>query len=379
MGARSWTFATPGTRASPGKSLRVGPSMVQCRAAMDLMLDAPPSKPSANARLTQPVAWLRQRFRSWLQQRLPRTDTLALTQRNVYILPTRAGVMFAFTLLVLLLASINYQLNLGYVLTFLLAGSGVVSMHLTHNTLRGLTLHLKPVPAVFAGEAALLEAVLTSPGTPRFGIGLRVMAEDDTAARQAPISWINVPAGGQASAHVSFVPALRGLHEVPTLSAETRFPLGLFRAWTVWRPAAHVLVYPRLERPAAALPISRPVPGGPSQVRQADGGEIEGVRGYRRGDPLKLVVWKKAAKALETGGELVSRDTSASAHRELVLDWRVCGALGPEERLSRLTAWVLAAQRAGIDYGLELPGVAIEPGEGDGHRRRCLEALALWQ
>ena len=29
-------------------------------------------------------------------------------------------------------ASINYQLNLGYVLTFLLAGSGVVSMHVTH-------------------------------------------------------------------------------------------------------------------------------------------------------------------------------------------------------------------------------------------------------
>ena len=339
---------------------------------MDLMLDTPPP------RLTHPVAWLRRRFRNWLQQRLPRTDTLLLTQRNVYILPTRAGVMFAFTLLVLLLASINYQLNLGYVLTFLLAGSGVVSMHLTHNTLRGLTLHLKPVPAVFAGEAAVLEAVLTSPGTPRFGIGLRVLAADG-ASTPAPISWINVPAGGQASAHVSFVPAVRGRHEVPTLSAETRFPLGLFRAWTVWRPAAQLLVYPRPERPAAALPPARPVPGGPTQMRQADGGEIEGVRGYRRGDPLKLVVWKKAAKALETGGELVSRDTSASAHRELVLGWRGCGALGPEERLSRLTAWVLAAQRAGIDYTLELPGVAIEPGDGDGHRRRCLEALALWQ
>jgi uncharacterized protein (DUF58 family) len=111
----------------------------------------------------------------------------------------------------------------------------------------------------------------------------------------------------------------------------------------------------------------------------SDGGEIEGVRGYRRGDPMKLVVWKKAAKALETGGELVSRDTSASAHQELVLDWRACGGIGPEERLSRLTAWVLAAHRAGADYALHLPGVSIEPGEGDGHRRRCLEALALWQ
>ena len=114
--------------------------MVQWRLAMDLMLDTLTSA----ARPRSLLAWVRQRFRRWLQQRLPRTDTLLLTQRNVYILPTRAGLMFAFTLLVLLLASINYQLNLGYVLTFLLAGSGVVSMHLTHNTLRGLTLHLKP-------------------------------------------------------------------------------------------------------------------------------------------------------------------------------------------------------------------------------------------
>ena len=62
-------------------------------------------------------------------------------------MPTRAGLVFALTLLVLLVASINYQLNLGYVLTFLLAGSGAVSMHMTHGTLRGLTLHLKPVGA----------------------------------------------------------------------------------------------------------------------------------------------------------------------------------------------------------------------------------------
>ena len=33
---------------------------------------------------------------------------------SIYILPTRAGFTFAGTLLVMLLAAINYQLNLGY-------------------------------------------------------------------------------------------------------------------------------------------------------------------------------------------------------------------------------------------------------------------------
>ena len=108
-----------------------------------------------------PAARVRERFRRWWQSRLPLSDVLVLTQRNVYILPTRPGFVFAATLVVLLIASINYQLNLGYLLTFLLAGAGVAGMHITHATLRGLTLRLKPPPPVFAGEAALLEVTLT--------------------------------------------------------------------------------------------------------------------------------------------------------------------------------------------------------------------------
>ena len=328
---------------------------------------------SSVAATLNPAAFARKRVRAWWQSRLPRTDTQTLTQSNVYILPTRAGWMFALTLLVLLLASINYQLNLGYILTFLLAGSGVVSMHLTHGTLRGLTLHLRPVDAAFAGEPAGLDIVMTSPGTARFGIGLRLLDTPD-----ATRVWTDVPAGGQAPAHMSFVPPARGLHEVPTLSAETRFPLGLFRAWTVWRPAGQLLVYPHPESDAPALPAARPIADGPTRSRNSEGGEIEGVRAYRRGDPMKLVAWKKAAQALETGAELVSRDTSVSARQELWLDWAACGALAPEERLSRLTAWTLDSERAGTDYGLRLPGLELAPEGGEAQRKRCLEALALW-
>jgi uncharacterized protein (DUF58 family) len=320
-----------------------------------------------------PTVLVQARFRRWWRSRLPLTDTQTLTQSNIYILPTRAGWMFGLTLLVLLLASVNYQLNLGFILTFLLAGSGVVSMHITHGTLRGLTLHLRPVAPTFAGDPAILDIVLSSPGTARYGIGLRVLE-----ASHATLAWVDVPAGGQTTSHVTFVPQQRGRHEVPTLSAETRFPLGLFRAWTVWRPAAKLLVYPKLEIGAPALPAARTVAGGPTRSHNSEGGEIEGVRAYRRGDPLKLVAWKKAAQALETGAELVSRDTSIAARQELWLDWTACGSLAPEERLSRLAAWTMAAERAGTDFGLRAPGCELEPAGGEVQRQRCLEALALW-
>jgi hypothetical protein len=91
--------------------------------------------------------WLRARLRRWIHARLPRTDTLLLTQRNVYILPTRPGLMLALTLLLLLVASINYQLNLGYLLTFLLAGSALVGMHRCHGNLRGADAAPEPAGA----------------------------------------------------------------------------------------------------------------------------------------------------------------------------------------------------------------------------------------
>ena len=103
------------------------------------------------------------------------------------------------------------------------------------------------------------------------------------------------------------------------------------------------------------------------------------MRAYRRGDPLKLVAWKKAAQALETGAELVSRDTSDVGRQELWLDWTACGTLAPEERLSRLAAWTLPADRAGTDYGLRLPGRRDRrPTTARRSAARCLEALALW-
>lgn len=317
-----------------------------------------------------PFSLVRRRFRQWWQARLPLSDTLQLTQRNVYILPTRAGFMLGATLLVLLVASINYQLNLGYLLTFLLAGSAAVGMHVCHGTLRGLTMNLLPPPPQFVGASATLSVVLTNTRrSPRYGIGLAVL--DESHADRW--TWTDVPALGSSTVHVAFQPERRGLHRVPPLTAETRFPLGTFRVWTVWRPAAQVMVYPRPEPFPPPLPPGEPRAGGAAVARASDSGEFEGVRAYRRGDPMKLVVWKKAAKS----DELVSRDSLQAQRYELWLDLAQAGHLDLEHKLSRLAAWVLQADKLGLDYGLRLAHQQIPPGAGEAHKRRCLEALAL--
>lgn len=323
-----------------------------------------------------PLASVRRRFQRWWQERLPFCDSLLLTQRNVYILPTGAGWMLALTLLVLLIASINFQLNLGYLLTFLLAGSAVVGMHVCHANLRGITLQLQAPEPHFLGSSMAFKVQLSSARrSPRHGIALAVHGAGGAGPQWV---WTDVPAQGQARVQLAFKPARRGLQRLPTLTAETRFPLGSFRVWTYWRPAAQVLVYPAPEVPAPPLPPSAPLADGSGSAVAQGSGEFDGVRAYRRGDPLKLVVWKKAAKSLASGsGDLLSRDAPQIRRHELWLDLAQAALPDPEARIARLTAWVLQADRMGLNYGLRLPGGQIAPGAGAAHRRRCLEALAL--
>jgi uncharacterized protein (DUF58 family) len=310
---------------------------------------------------------VRGRFQRWFVGRLPLGDVISLTQRNVYILPTRPGFMLGATLLVLLIASINYQLNLGYLLTFLLTGSALVGMYVCHDTLRGITMHLIAPDAQFSGASAVIGINLQSTRrSVRYGIGVAVLGSDQWA-------WTDVPAQGMATVHVAFKPERRGLNRVPTLTAETRFPLGTFRVWTVWRPAAEVLVYPAPESFPPPLPPGEARTGSAASAHQPASGDYDGVRAYRRGDPLKLIVWKKAAKS----DELVSRDAMPMQRHALWLDLLHTGISHPEPRLSRLCAWVLQAEKQGLDYGLRLGPLELKPGRGEAHKRRCLQALAL--
>lgn len=291
-------------------------------------------------------------------------------QNNIYILPSRPGLFFCTTLAVLLLASINDQLSLGYALTFLLAGAGFASMHATHANLRGLQLDLKTPAPAFAGDELLLEIRLHSGADrSRYGVGLRALPAVESA-------WIDVPARGHSLLRLSCPAPQRGLMSLPQLRIETRFPLGLFGAWSIWRPAARVWVYPRPEQPAPPLPGQAAVAGelagaAPLLLR---GEDFEGVRPYRRGDSLRQVLWKKAAQSIE--GQLLVREHLSPATRQRWLDLADTAGLPWEARLSRLTAWVLLAEQLGQPWGLRLGAQELTPEQGPLQRERALQLLA---
>jgi uncharacterized protein (DUF58 family) len=326
------------------------------------------------------MGFFRKRFQHWFEARLPLTDSMLLNQRNVYILPTKAGWMMVVTLLVLLVASINYQLNLGYLLTFLIGGSVLVGMHIGHANLRGIAINIIAPKAYFTSDFISYELVLSNTGkTLRHGIGL-------SALNLSHWTWADVPAQGSITVQVTSEPMPRGKHRLPTLTAETRFPMGTFRIWTVIRPAMQVWVYPAIEPNSPPLPTGEPLSGDAKHALTKSTGEFDGIRAYRRGDPIKHIVWKKVAKTwanmetddLSPSVNLISRDTQHTAAQELWLDFDRTGCTDVEASLSRLCAWVVQAKSLGLVYGLRLPTSELEPASGESHQQLCLQALATY-
>jgi len=83
-------------------------------------------------------------------------------------------------------------------------------------------------------------------------------------------------------------------------------------------------------------------------------------------------------KCYRENAPLQTKQFSGQAGSSVWLDWYDLPEVhDAEARLSRLTAWVLAAEHAARPFSLALPGVALPAGQGRDHRRTALTALAL--
>lgn len=311
--------------------------------------------------------WLAARARAWALKRQG-TDRipLRLENRRIYILPTQFGVIYALALFAMLLASMNYNNSSGFALTFLLASLGLVAMFHCHRNLSGLVIEGLTAGETFAGSPLPLRVGCGNPGAiTRFGLTVECDGEHATLARIAP--------GARTLIEVAVPTVTRGVVRPSRLVLSTRFPLGLFRAWSWIHVPFEAVVYPHA---AGKQPPPSSVVGdqGSLEPRRRGDDDFRGFRDYRPGDSLRHVAWKAVAR----GAPLLVKDLAGAARAPQLLALEDVHARDLESRLSQLTQWVLQIERENASYGLALPNRRIAPSHGTEQRRRCLTALALF-
>ena len=287
-----------------------------------------------------------------------------LRGRQIYILPTRYGLLYAVLVIAVFIGAINYGNNLAFLLAFQLAAVGHVAMHQTWRNLRGLRVEADVIGRAFAGEDA------------RFAV--RLTAADD---REHPAVQIDgaadqlladCRAGAGSSGVLRVATNCRGRVPLGRLTLSTRYPLGLLRAWSYVDTDAVTVVYPR---PAERFDApADPTYSGAEQGSLGVGADdFVGLRGYRPGDAPGRLDWKTLARERGLHTRLFGGDRAD----RLWLSFDALEPLDLERRLEALCRGVLDAERAGRHYGLRLPGEEIAPGHGERHAERCLTALAL--
>ncbi len=298
-----------------------------------------------------------------------------LNQRRVFIVPGRPGLGLAVMLIALFIGSVNYNLSLGFSLTFVIAACGIIDMHLTFRNLAHLYLAAGRAPNVFCGEEAQFELhVINRRKHDRFAIWLGFIGQGLPDLDQP----VDVASNTTRSVVLSTPARRRGWLQAPRVRLHTRFPLGLLRAWSYWQPDARALVYPRPEQNSPPLPAEEEGRGDGND--RAGHEDFAGIRSYQAGDSMKRLAWRQIARLGPDSDTLVSKHFEGGAAGKLRFDYSTLPHdLDVEQKLSRMASWVLEAEAHGLPYAFRLGATSLPSSLGPAHQEACLQALALYQ
>jgi len=306
----------------------------------------------------------KQRISKWFGSRMPIADTIKLEQRSTYILPTKAGMLMAGVVLLMMIGATNYQNNLAFMLTFMIASIGLVSILFTFNNLQGLLFKAGATKSVYVGESlAVIIHVMSQSGQSHMTIGAGFSKEK--------LFFVDVDGANGNQFNLSIPVNKRGWFYLPRIMATSSFPFGLLRVWTWFKFASPILIYPQPIEP----PINGDQKGSDEDESQSPISGIDdlyGLKTYQPGDSLSRVDWKALAR--ERG--LFTKEFVSYQSQDFIFDWNDFSSANDELKLSYLCYLVKQASHCNYEYALRLPNVRIDKNSGENHQVKCLRALA---
>lgn len=310
--------------------------------------------------------WRQARLESFINKRIPASDSHTLDRKNIFILPNWSGLCYLAVCAAIYLLATNYESNLGLLLCYWLLGIFLVILYLSYFNLAGIKLVSSQTFNVHVEQNLTLQIQLIS-DKDRYSFCWQDGYKTELKKVNASHQFVNL--GWQANQ--------RGLFRFPRVRLYSTAPFGLFNVWTWLDFNRKTYVYPKpLTCPEYQFGTGRSDSGMDDSSNDENIGDSEfyGLKPYQLGEPLSRVAWKRASYNNEWQVKQFEQSRSDDVWFSLA---NVAGS-EIEEKLSKLTWLLINAEQQNMTYGLELGHKVLQPQTGAVHLKSCLLALAKY-
>lgn len=319
--------------------------------------------------------WWQKRFNRWLDQRIPDDRQFQMDMSNIFIFPSKFGIVYCVLCGLLFILGTNYRNNLMLLLSYFLLAMFLVNLLISYSNFARLKVQIGKVSSVFAGNECPLPLWLGDSNC-------KNISELNCSGKLHFRFWRSpVQLSIEAEMHSNPVTlhmetSERGFISLPRITIESFYPIGLFRCWTHIRFGTKVLVYP--SPISAELTVNNRVTGEEESLDLESvigHNDFDSLKTYEIGESLNKVAWKLVAK----GGDMMTKQFSDSFTSAIWLDLRHYQNEGLEVALSKLTWLVLELTQRHASFGLKLDNLEILPDSGNQHMETCLQTLATYK
>lgn len=288
---------------------------------------------------------------------------MEIKRKNLTIRPTQAGLLFLAILIAMLLGSINYNNNAGFILVFLLGTMAVISLFHSFRNLTGLQITVMHARPVFMGQSIVFPVSVKTGQVPDLGQALSLGFK-----KMPPVSF-----SGQGVVNLARPAAQRGYLYPGDLTLASVYPFGLFRLTTPIPFSGRGLVYPAPVQGRLVLSQAGLREDGDQKADETGPDDFQGLKTYIPGTPMGRVSWKTFSR----GQGLFIKDFTADKGQEILMDLALIKGKNLEKKIGLICNSILEAEKQQLRYGLRLGRTLFQPASGKKHMNKCLKALAL--
>lgn len=312
--------------------------------------------------------WLKNKFDAWLTVRIPEAKQHVLSNRNIFIMPTKFGLSFLAVITLLFLLATNYQNNIIMLLSYLLASIFITCMLTSFFNLAGLKVNMVKQSQGFASQNILYSVELQSTLS-RYHLHFNFKHQDTATMPHC--------SSGICHIQVPFKSEQRGRYLTGRLKISSEYCFGLFITWTQLEFAAKAIVFPK------AKPIKQSLLSNDAfqsidsydainQRFVAGTDDFYQLKPYQQGEPLSQIAWKQVAQ----GKGYFSKEYQKEQQGACWLNLKNMPNNQLESKLQILAFLIKKYSEQGQVFGLDLNVITISPNSNIKHTNECLIALA---